>query len=90
VVSGALALDVLNEFDILAGHDIHTFINPEQVRRDAFTKMTNNNFSLWETTISDVVSNYRRRDMAVGYSNTPFVHNLDRSLETPDFIYDIL
>jgi len=26
----------------------------------------------------------------LGYSNTPFVHNLDRSLETPHFIYDIM
>jgi len=48
---------------ISVGHDIHTFINPEQVRRDAFTKMTNNDFSLWEATIDDRVSNYRR-DMA--------------------------
>ena len=62
-VSGALILDVWNEFYISVGHDIHTFINSEQVRRDAFTKMTNDDFSLWEATIGDMVSNYGR-DMA--------------------------
>jgi len=54
---------VLNEFDIPVEYDTHTSINPEQVRRDAFTKMTNDDFSLWEATTSDMVSNYRR-DMA--------------------------
>jgi len=55
---------VLNEFGISVGHDIRTFINPEQVRRDAFTKMTNDDLSLWETAISDMVSDLTRSDMA--------------------------
>lgn len=37
---------------------------------------------IWSATMEEI--------WPLGYSNTPFVHNLDRLLETPHFIYDIL